>query len=850
LNNNGNNTIENDVPGSDMVPIESLKGLKRMLLITCTSNNDNNNYTGKSVDAAANGALYFALDQQLHPTTTEERRNILHDIAKAAFIACPRAVLSQIVDISSGMTEHAHLQRPTLQFVEQHLLVPVQDQDDDIKESLLSFQKLEDELIMAEDQEKQEKEYWQMMVLLAALKKKDSVVGVSDKGNDGFSTWAVRLLKSLLQHSRSLEPPATALKDGLKSIIETLSPRRLSPPGTVAAGGGKSSKRRRSSGSPSPRPTTHTTTRGKERGASYSGGKNKYTPPPLPPSGSSRPPRSSPPSATTRRERGSSAHLPSLGARGGKSSSKWSSRGPTPALEEGELGDLDEGELPPSQKQQSRRSWSPGKVDDRGDRGGRERGGDRIERERRRGSPSPLPPSYSYRRDDQERGGRGGDRGEYRGGDRLPPRDRDRDGDMRRLPPPSNQKVSGRGMPPLKYAGKALWVGQVPRGPSAERELVDAFSSYGQLTSHHIIARSSCAFFNYVDVECAIEAREMLDGARVAGSTLVVEFKGEKKYWESRAGRERDRERERGNGGGGGGDYRGDRERDRDRDEFERGDEYVRQRQSPLTGGGGVPPLPPQRGGGGSRSRSRTRSPGGGGRRRRNSVDHDAGRGDGGWHSNQPGRVYSMMSQEQLPSLPLPHTSLEKLPFTGMKPSPTPATAPGISGGGGGGAPGSIVWQGSLGKSRQPQAEVACLHSSHHHTISSSGWAAAEPAGWPAMLDVQNRISTAYVLNTLIPTLPSAERAVLQLIPAPGRESTEAARLQAFSSYLQGKQRTGVVELGPGPQLGAPRLRVLYLIPASEEACRAVGMGSLSGDGGEFMFAVVAAKNDESGGMQ
>jgi len=831
---NGNNTVDDDVAGSNMIPIESLKGLKRMLL---TINNNNN----KSVAAAANGALHFALDQQLHPTTTEERRVILDDIAKAAFIACPRAVLSHIVEISNGNTEQdAHLHRAALEFLEKHLLRRVQDQEIDIKESLFSFENQE---AMAEEKEEDvDVDTAHMVVLLAALRmRKHSGVDICDNNTDGFSTsWAVPLLQSVLQNVRSLDPgPSALLTDGLKAVLET-----LSPPGTTR---GISSNKRARSGSPSPKPTTHTTnTRGTEKGSSYGVKKKKYTPP-LPASGSSRPPRSSPvASAPTRRERGA----------------KWSSRGPTPTLEEGELGELDEGELPPSQKQQQQQQL-PRRSRSR-DRGDRERGGerDRLERGRRRGSSSsPFPPSYSHRdkrddrdRGDRERGGQGGDRG---GGDRLhdnpknprlPPRDRDRDRDIRTLPPTSNQKVSGRGMPPLEYAGKALWVGQVPLGHSAERELVDAFSRYGQLTSHHIIARSSCAFINYVDVECAIEARERLDGARVAGSTLVVEFKGEKKYWESREGRERDRERERG-------DYR-ERERERDRGEYGRGDEYMR--QSPYTsaggGGGGVPPLPPQISQRGRGSRSRSRSPGGGGRRR-NSIDAGGGGigsgsgvggggGDGGWQSNQqPGRLYSMMSQEQLPSLPLSHASSQQLPFTGMNPAP-------VAGGGGGGAPGSIVWQGSLGKSRQPQAEVACLHSSHHTISSSSGWAAAEPAGWPAMLDVQNRISTAYVLNMLIPTLPPAERAVLQLIPTPGREATEAARLHAFSSYLQGKQRTGVVELGPGPQVGAPRQRALYLIPASDEACRAVGMGGLSGNGGEFMFAVVAAKSDEPGGMQ
>lgn len=585
LNNNGYNAIEDDVAGSDTVSFESLEGLKRMLLTTCTRNNNNS----KSVSATAAAALHFALHQQLHPTITEERRAILHEIAKAAFIACPRAVLSQIVEISSGKTEHTDLRHPALQFVEKHLLVRVQDQELDIKESLFAFEKKEEEGI---EEEEQEEEETQIMVLLAALRKKEidgggdgGGGGIYGKSNDGYSTWAVSLLQSVLQHSRSLDTPPATLIDGLKAIIETLCPGHPFPSATAGGGGGSFGggggnsfrERRRSSGSPSPKPTTHASTRGTERGSSY-GGKSKYTPP-LQPSGSSRPPR---------RERGSSAQLPPLGASGGGPPSKWSSRGPTPTLEEGELGELDEGEVPPSQKQQSRRSRSPG----RGDRV------DRIDRGRRRGSPSPFPPSHTYRdrRDDRDRSDRererGGDRGEYRG----PPRDRD----MRNLPPPSNQKVSGRGMPPLEYAGKALWVGQVPLGHSAERDLVDAFARYGQLTSHHIIARSSCAFINYVDVECAIEARERLDGARVAGSTLVVEFKGEKKYWESREGRERDRERERERERGGGG-YRGDggRERDRDRGEYDRGGEYPR--QSPFTGGG-VPPMPPRRGRG-SRSR-------------------------------------------------------------------------------------------------------------------------------------------------------------------------------------------------------------------------------------------------------
>ncbi len=826
LNLNTTTNIENDSNenavdnGANVLPIESLVGLKRMLLATTAAGN-NNDDTNDKIAAAAEGAVYYALHQHLHPTNTEERQALLHDIAKAAFIASPRAVLTQITQIISattgGATKHAAaLCTVALHFLERHLLVTVHDQEVDIKESLLFVNK-----------EEEDEEEAQRMVLLAALQKKKpgvaDEIGNSDEGDDDGHKWAVSCLQTMLEHSLSTTTTSLALVNGLKAVIQTLSPRLPSPPAAAAGGAvaGAGSKHQRSTGSLSPKLAEYTITK-KKRGRSRA----KNTPP-LPPSGSSRLPKSLPLSRPRAQVDARTALV------GG--ASKWSSRGPTPTLEEGELGELDEGELPlSSQKQQQQQREVP-----RGGGGDRDRERDRG---RRRESPSPYPPlssSYRDRRDDRERNDyRGGDRDrerETRGPrphsrererDRLSERDRERDMRSALPPPASTQKVSGRGMPPLEYAGKALWVGQVPLGHGAERELVDAFARYGPLASHHIIARSSCAFINYVDVESAIEARERLDGARVAGSTLVVEFKGEKRYWESREGRERDRERvERERGGGGGGDrereYRGDRERDRDRSD------YIT-RPSPFTGGG-IPPLPPRRGRG---SRSRSRSPGGGiggggDGRRRNSFGGGLGDG-GGWH-NPSGRLYSAMSQDQLPSLPLPSSQNQPL---------HPALA--ASG------DGVLAWQGSLGKSRQPQAEVACIIKT---SLPPPGWAGAEPAGWPAMLDVQNRISTAYVLNTLLPALPPAERAVLRLIPSPTSQLDESARLNAFSSYLQGKQRTGVVDLGPGPQPGAPRQRVLYLIPASEEACRALGHMSGGGTSGEFMFAVVAAKSDEPGGM-
>ncbi len=783
LNLNNNNTTTASENGIS-VPIESLEGLKRMLLATTTyTNKDDSTFfpqklsvspftnsastqifqPNQHIATAATEALHFALHQQrLHPTISDYQRDLLNSIAKAAFIASPPSILSRIVEIvdpprgkNSRQQQHQHhveLRPLVLHLIEKHLLVKVGDQEIEIKESLetssISVSKQEDEAlleVLAAEEEKQEREKAEMPLLLAALNKKDL-------DNDIYNgrKVVVSALQSLHQHCTSANASSTLL-DCLKTVLGTLAPRLPSP--TAAAAGGS---RKRSTGSLSPKPDAYTNDR--------RGGRTRAL-------GSSRPPRSS-------QERSARPSKPdglptTTRAAAGGGAAKWSSRGPTPTLEEGELGELDEGELPSAsqrqkeqhqavaaatttanQKLKSPREHSPG------GRGDRERGRERDRgRSSRRKSLSPLDPSYrDSRKDDRllvdARDGLGSSR------------DRGRDFNNTSAAGRSNQKVSGRGMPPLEYAGKALWVGQLPVGHMAIREVVDAFSRYGKLASHKIIERSSCAFFNYVDLDCAIEAREQLDGARVAGSTLVVEFKGEKKYWNSREGRERDSQREYPPPG-----------RD-DRDHRDRGGEY-RRSQSPRAD---LPPPPSRRGG---RDRTRSRSPPGGGGGARPTVVR-------------------------------------------------PAVV-------------NPLWQGSLGKSRQPQADVACIYQS----LSSPGWAAAEPAGWPPLLDVQNRISTAYVLNTLLPSLPPAERAVLRVVPAPGRESTETARLHAFSSYLQGKQRTGLVELGPGPQPGGPRQRVLYLIPASEEACRAIGHGQqISPTSGEFMFAVVAPKHDESGPMQ
>ena len=504
-------------------------------------------------------------------------------------------------------------------------------------------------------------------------------------------------------------------------------------------------------------------------------------------------------------------------------------------------------------------------------------------------------------------------------------------------PPPSRRRSSpppapsaplarpGRGMPPLEYACKSLWVGQVPLGNSAERDLVDAFAQFGDLIGHRIIARSSCGFFNYFNLNDAIEARRRLDGARVAGSTLVVEFKHEKQYWAQQAARDRDRDRDRGDrdrgdrgtgigtapgrrsdtdyprevppyGGGPGGPYPGSNDlsppRERDRDRVPRRSSRSRSRSPfPLLpgpprrrsfGGNGPPdamPLPfpharrdrdadgrsysgaleqlplggphthpgllssergPRDMGGRDRDRDRERDA-----RDREQWDRDRDLRDRGGEIKDSIRERDSRDATNHRPWGAAEHAQHAIPAPRAAAPPPASSAP------------TILWQGYLAKQRQIQAEVACLQAARQRSP-TGGWTAAEPAGWPSSLDAQNRVPTTYVCNTLLPSLSPRDRAIFRIVPAPGKLE-EGPRLTTFSSYLQGKQRTGVVSLGPGPQPGAPSARLLYLIPANEEVCRALGEqwvplqqnnnagdgGSGGGGGSEYMFAVVVPKGDE-----
>jgi hypothetical protein len=130
---------------------------------------------------------------------------------------------------------------------------------------------------------------------------------------------------------------------------------------------------------------------------------------------------------------------------------------------------------------------------------------------------------------------------------------------------------------------------------------------------------------------------------------------------------------------------------------------------------------------------------------------------------------------------------------------------------------------------------VVCHHPGAAAADAPGGWAAAEPAAWPAVLNVQNRTDVEYVCGALFPTLPRGSAALRLLCPPPF-DPGEPPRLAAFAGYLRAKRRAGVVALPPAP--GAPP-RCLYLIPPGEEACRQLGLGWPLARG-ECMVALVA----------
>lgn len=78
-----------------------------------------------------------------------------------------------------------------------------------------------------------------------------------------------------------------------------------------------------------------------------------------------------------------------------------------------------------------------------------------------------------------------------------------------RTPPMDAAGPPGRGRRPdhevADLAHRTLWVGQVPPGQHAERELLSTFGRFGELVGHRFMHRSGCAFVDYARLEDAVE---------------------------------------------------------------------------------------------------------------------------------------------------------------------------------------------------------------------------------------------------------------------------------------------------------------------------------------------------------
>ena len=135
------------------------------------------------------------------------------------------------------------------------------------------------------------------------------------------------------------------------------------------------------------------------------------------------------------------------------------------------------------------------------------------------------------------------------------------------------------------------------------------------------------------------------------------------------------------------------------------------------------------------------------------------------------------------------------------------------------GAPQNILWRGTVAKALKPQAHVVCVALDHHQQVAVNH----EPGTWPAMLNVKNRIPIDYVFTTLVPALGS-NFSFFKILP---EREQEGEKLATFAAYLAGKSRAGVVDIdaegGGGGSVNPPR--ALYLIPANEDVCAAVGEG-------------------------
>jgi len=113
-------------------------------------------------------------------------------------------------------------------------------------------------------------------------------------------------------------------------------------------------------------------------------------------------------------------------------------------------------------------------------------------------------------------------------------------------------------------------------------------------------------------------------------------------------------------------------------------------------------------------------------------------------------------------------------------------------------------WQGVLRKSGAPVCSLICLREGM----------AAEPIGWPSLLDVTLRADLRHAEAHFIAT-PPPNREVRWLFPVPGEGDPQ--RLPDFICYLSDKSRAGVIKFGDGS-------RTLYILPPSKTVCGSMGL--------------------------
>ncbi|KAL4440580.1 hypothetical protein ABPG75_003581 [Micractinium tetrahymenae] len=85
-------------------------------------------------------------------------------------------------------------------------------------------------------------------------------------------------------------------------------------------------------------------------------------------------------------------------------------------------------------------------------------------------------------------------------------------------------------LPPAEFAGRTLWVGQIPPGVR-EDALLELFRKCGELAGHKFLRHTACMFVDFATLAGAIEARKRLDGYRFGGGCLRVEYKNENQFW-------------------------------------------------------------------------------------------------------------------------------------------------------------------------------------------------------------------------------------------------------------------------------------------------------------------------------